>query len=174
MHIPLVLALKLSDPGTTSISGSLGAQHHSATGAPKQTAIGASALLDHFVASNVSLGVGIGGSMMQPGMSDPALRSYAIVGSLRAGYFFPLGERTAFWPVARVGVGNQWNTGPSSAQTIEAGIDVQLTYAISDHLYLRANPGGVAAHFRKHDGGNARSFSAGFNGIMFFGIGGWF
>jgi hypothetical protein len=171
MHIPLVLALKLGDPGTTSISGSIGAQHHKVSDT-QQTAFGASVLLDHFVASNVSLGIGVSGSSLRA-RPDPDVRSSAVMGSLRAGYFIPLGDRAAFWPVARVGFGKQWQS-DTSATALEAAIDVQLTYAISDHLYLRATPGGVAAHFRTADGGNARSVSAGFNGIMFFGIGGWF
>jgi hypothetical protein len=173
MHIPLLLALKLGDPGTTSISGSVGAQHHKQTeptGQTTQTAIGTLALLDHFVAPNVSVGVGVGASMG----GDTPTRRLAAMGSLRAGYFIPLGERAAFWPMARVGLGRQWIEGTAVGSSVEAGVDVQLTYAISDHLYLRAIPGGVAAHFFKSDGASARALSAGFNTIMFFGIGGWF
>jgi hypothetical protein len=182
---PAASAEKLGDVGTISISGAVTAQnskHSSTAGDAEATMIGGAAMIDRFFLPNVSVGVGVGGSYwfngQQPGSNDPSVRAKGINGSLRLGYFIPLGERAAFWPVARVGVSGDWTT-PSGrsthhGRTIDTGLDVQLTYAISDHLYLRATPGGLQARFYRHDGGNSRQVSAGFNNMMFFGVGGWF
>ncbi len=181
----------LGDPGTISISGHVGVQDMRSTAPSESTfnrRLGANLFVDRFIAPNVSVGVGVGGSLFAASMKvnnlEGTSRGSGLNGSLRLGYFVPLGARAGFWPVARVGVSGDWSRAYDTndkklwptqhGQTIEAALDVQLTYSISDHVYLRANTGGLNAMFRKTEGGSARQLSGGFNGIFFFGVGGWF
>lgn len=189
---PLAAAEKLGDMGTVAISGNLGAAASTFDRPPitpmKQWAFGGSMTMDRFVTPQLSVGLGLSGSYGHARFEDErghqTMSARSMLGSLRFGYLIPLSERAAFWPVAHVGVLGEWRhtRGPNGhlpspmdhVHGIRAGVDVQLTYAISDHLYLRATPGGVRATIARFEEGSARSVMFSFNGACLFGLGGWF
>ena len=192
LSAPLAAAEKLGDMGTVAVSGNMGAAASTFDQPPmtptKQWAAGGLVTMDRFITPQLSVGVGVSGSYGRARYAgeqgEQTMSRRSLLCSLRFGYLIPLSERAAFWPVAHVGVVGEWShtRGPNGhlpsamdhVQGIHAGIDVQLTYAISDHLYLRANPGGVRATIAKFEEGGARSVMFGFNGACLFGLGGWF
>lgn len=182
---------RLGSMGTTSVAGQAGVALMNNDVPPNEPSKGRSllafAMIDRFVAPNVSVGISGGASsMLYEAQSNGTLQttsSTSVQGALSFGYFVPLGDRAGFWPAARVGVAGLWSRyesqygvyeAPKRAQIVSGGIDLQFTYAVSDHLYLRAVPGGVRAEFAKFEEGHARAFSAGFNPTCMFGLGGWF
>lgn len=184
-------AAKLGDSGTTAIGGQLGVGMQSIDVPPAEPArvMGVHGVVagDRFIADRVSLGLMASGSSLTATFSDGGVqrksRFNSAYGAVSVGYFIPIGDRAGLWPVARVGAGASFSRhGDGSAggftsrdaYGVVMAADLQLTYAISDHLYLRAVPGGVRAEIMKFDQGSARTVSAGFNGVCFFGLGGWF
>jgi len=186
---------KLGDPGTVAIGGQAGGgvSRDDAMGTMRTQQWGISGALigDVFIAKNLSLGaVGAGTHFFTRGVSSTGstkTNGNAAMVAARLGYYLPISERVGFWPVLQVGHEHQWSsiaysdgfddtTGPAVSWT--GGLSAQILVHLSEHLYLRAVPGGLVARSTKVPRGtehvHASSFSMGWNGMMMFGLGGWF
>jgi hypothetical protein len=171
-------ATELGDPGTVTIGGHVGASYLKHDASPQaDSAILFNPTIDAFVAKNISLGLSAGVARMSSNVRDSSgdryVHSTAWDVSPRVGVFVPISDRAALWPYASVGYARQ-HFESFSGSALRGTVGLQLTYAVSDHLYLRFSPGGLTVQRSFVDGSNATAVQAGVNGMIGVGVGGWF
>lgn len=136
---------------TIAIGGNLSASHMDlrVDGAPtmRATQIGGTPTLDVLTAGGLTLGI----SAQFARSSYENMRATYVQPAAQVGYFVPIGEYAAFWPIARAGYGFSWTrhelpTGVSetSTRTLELSLIPQVLLMPTKSFFVRFAPGMVS------------------------------
>lgn len=144
-------------PGTIAIAGSLSLNGSSLKGEPAPASrfwsVTALPTVDVFVGGGLTLGAAATISHSRgssPGSDSGASATYLQPG-LQVGYFAPIGEHAAFWPVLRGGYGFSWshleNEGRSfehSSRSWELSLTPNVLLRPTKTFFVRLAPGVLA------------------------------
>lgn len=169
----------LGEPGTVGLGALVGASHWSASYDDRErfqtTAAHLTPSIDVFVARGLSLGVSapLTLSHIEHHNGDAVGRwDYLTYGGFaRVGYAFPLGDRAAFWPIARVGLTRTPVPEADDPTSLIVALDPQLVVNLTKRIYLMGGIGGLQYTVtRNHRGG---PWVPEIRAEMSAGVGGW-
>lgn len=182
---------RLGSPGTVALGGYAGFHRGSATSDGQQFGgfgVTVAPLLDVFVLDRVSLGVSFPVAYSESESRSEGVtattRATSIGPSARLGYYIPLGERVALWPVLSAAMGHVSAKSTAthdgvreesafSARSQSLGIEAQILVHVGDGCFLRAVPAGGLASWTSSTGGGMLGGPFGVGGSLLFGFGGW-
>lgn len=136
---------------TIAIGGNLSAQYNEVNieGGPtvSATSIAATPTFDVLSAGGLTLGV----SAQFARTSSTNIRATFVQPAGQLGYYVPIGEYAAFWPIARAGYGfasshHEGTTGPvdATSRTLELALVPQVLLLPTKSFFVRFSPGMLA------------------------------
>ncbi len=170
----------IGEAGTVGVGVQLGASHSSwsyddRSGSQTTTAASLTPSIDVFVARGLSLGVSAPFTVWHLERRDPygvGKWDYLTHGGFaRVGYAIPLGDRAAFWPIARVGLTRTPMPEQDDPTSVIVALDPQLVVNLTKGVYLMGGIGGLQYSVTRNYAGGAEL--PGIRAEMSAGIGGW-
>lgn len=156
------------DVGTVAVSGSFGASANAfegnASGSSKGASVTVLPSVDVIVGRGWSLGVSAPivwqqSSNQATNGRTTEFSTTAVQPGLQVGYYIPIGEWAAIWPVARASYGVGWlhqddgtTTSDPKSRILEASLTPQVLILPTKSFFLRFSPGALSYRHTKWEG----------------------